>query len=145
MAAPAKPSFVTELGTHLGDSAVVHRSSRAARDDDADMLDRAARRAGRRADMQRPPPAWFIGRATNRHTAYPNNLELALLKGPNFVGMFEPLQHHIHVLNHRPASVSVTDRATAAVRQALRHGATSRSRSSSTHKSCRPARRKQRN
>src|ERR1700730_17756856 len=103
---------------HLGDSAVVHRSSRAARDDDADMLDRAARRAGPRADMQRPSPSWFRGRAANRHTAYPNNLELALFKGPNFVGMLEPLQHHTHVLNHRRASLSVTDRATAAVRQA---------------------------
>src|SRR6266481_9701828 len=110
MAAPAKPSFVTELGTHLGDSAVVHRSSRAARDDDADMLDRAARRAGRRADMQRPSPAWFIGRAANRHAAYPNNLELALVKGSNFVRLLEPLQHHIHVLNHCRASAPVTDR-----------------------------------
>src|SRR4029077_1667847 len=81
---------------HLGDRAVVHRSSRAAGDDDADMLDRAARPAGRRADMQRPSPAWFIGRAANRHAAYPNNLELALLKGPDFIGLLEPLQHPTH-------------------------------------------------
>src|SRR5712671_6074339 len=86
---------------HLGDHAVVHRSGCAARDDDAHMLDRAARRAGRRADMQRPPPAWFIGRAANRHAAYPNNLELALLKGPHFIGLLEALHHHIHVLSPR--------------------------------------------
>src|SRR5260370_32020951 len=36
----------------FGDGAVVHRSGRAPRDDDADMLDRTTRRAGRRADMQ---------------------------------------------------------------------------------------------
>src|SRR5271156_3405232 len=86
---------------YLGDGAVVRCSSCAARDDDADMLDRAARRAGRRTDMQRPSPAWFIGRAADRHAAYPNNLELSFLKGPNFVGLLEPLQHHIHVLSHR--------------------------------------------
>jgi hypothetical protein len=43
--------------------------------------------------MQRPSPAWFIGRAANRHAAYLNNLELALLKGPHFVGLLKPLQH----------------------------------------------------
>src|ERR1700726_4705656 len=81
---------------HLGDGGVVHCSCCAARDDDADMLDRAARRA----DMHRPSPAWFIGSAANRHAAYANNLELALLKSTNFVGLIETLQHHIHILGH---------------------------------------------
>jgi len=47
--------------------------------------------------MQRRSPAWFIGRAANRHATYPNNLELALLKGPDFIWLLEPLQHHIHI------------------------------------------------
>jgi hypothetical protein len=91
--------------THFGDGALVHRSSRAARNDNSDMLDRTTRRTGRRTDMQRPSSAWFIARAANREATYPNNLELALLKGPNLVGPLEPLQHHIHVLNHCPPSV----------------------------------------
>src|SRR5712672_2915955 len=98
---------------HLGDGAAVHRGSRAARDDEADMLDLAARRARRLANMQRPFPAWFIGRAPNRHAAYPNNLELALLKGAHFVRLLEPLQHHINVLNHHQPSALVNDRASA--------------------------------
>jgi hypothetical protein len=51
--------------------------------------------------MERPSPALFIGRAADRHAADPNNLELALLKGSNFVGLLKTLQHHIHVLIHR--------------------------------------------
>src|ERR1700736_5475825 len=46
---------------HLKDSAIVHRSSRTARDDDADMLDWAARRAHSGPDMQRPFPAGLVG------------------------------------------------------------------------------------
>jgi hypothetical protein len=78
-------------GAHLDDGAVVHCSSRAAGDDQADVLDRAARRAGRRPDMKRPPLAWFIGRAADGHAADPNDLELALFKGPHFVRLIEPL------------------------------------------------------
>src|SRR5215469_7732907 len=80
---------------HLRDGTIVHCSCRAPGDDDADMLYRAARRTGRQADMQRPFPAGLVGRAANRHTANPNNLELALLERPNFVGLFEPLQRYI--------------------------------------------------
>src|SRR6516165_4954518 len=65
------------------------------------MLDRATRRAGHRADMVRPSPTWFVGRAANRYAADPNNLELALLESSNFVGLLEPLQDHIYVLSHR--------------------------------------------
>jgi hypothetical protein len=85
---------------HFSDGAVVHRSRRPPRDDDTDVLDRATRGANSRADMQRPFPAGFIGRATNRHATYPNDLELALLKGPNFIWLLKPLQDHIHVLSH---------------------------------------------
>jgi hypothetical protein len=84
----------------LGNGAVVHCSRRAPRDNDADMLNRAARRAGSGADMRRPSPARLVDRAADRHAAYPNNLELALLKRANFVRLLEPLQHHIHVLSH---------------------------------------------
>jgi hypothetical protein len=48
---------------HLSDGAIVHCSCRPARDDDADMLDRAARGAACRTDMQRPSPARLVGRA----------------------------------------------------------------------------------
>src|ERR1700756_3636335 len=65
------------------------------------MLNRAPRRAGRRADMERPSPAWFVGRAANRHAADPNNLELALLKSANFIGLLKPLQDHIHIWSHQ--------------------------------------------
>src|ERR1700726_2665577 len=82
---------------HLGDRAVVHRRGRAAGDHDADMLDQAARGANSRADMERPSPAGFIGRAANRHAADPNNLELALLESPNFVGLLEPLQDDLYI------------------------------------------------
>src|SRR5262249_19052287 len=53
---------------HLGDGAIVHCRCCPARDDDADMLNRATRRADSRPDMQRPFPAGLIGRAANRHT-----------------------------------------------------------------------------
>jgi len=41
--------------------------------------------------MERPSPAWFVGRAADCHAVYPNNLEFALLKCPNFVGLLEQL------------------------------------------------------
>src|SRR5690349_24115923 len=59
------------------------------------MLDRAARGADSRADMERPSPAWFVSRAADRHTADPNNLEFALLEDPNLVWLLEPLQNYI--------------------------------------------------
>src|ERR1700730_13453279 len=86
---------------HISNGAIVHRSCRPARDDDADMLNRATRRANSRADMERPSPTGFIGRAANRHATYPNNLELALFERPNFVRLLKPLQHQIYVLSHR--------------------------------------------
>src|SRR5215471_21746995 len=61
--------------TQLCDSTVVDCRCRPAGDDNADMLDRAARHAGPWADMQRPSPARFVGRAANRHAADPNNFE----------------------------------------------------------------------
>src|SRR5215831_10934049 len=82
---------------HLGDRAVVHRRGRAAGDDDADMLDRAARGANSRADMQRPSPARFVSRAADRHAAYPHNLELTFLERPNFVWLLEPLHDHVSI------------------------------------------------
>src|SRR5215469_10469116 len=65
------------------------------------MLDRATRRAKSWADMQRPSPAGFIGRPADRHAADPDNLELAFLKIPNFVGLLEPLQDHIYIWSYR--------------------------------------------
>src|SRR5215831_10701321 len=65
------------------------------------MLDRATRRAKSWADMQQPSPAGFIGRPADRHAADPDNLELAFLEIPNFVGMLEPLQDHIYILSYR--------------------------------------------
>src|SRR5712671_2715748 len=82
---------------HLIDVAVVHRSGRPAGDDDPDMLNRAARRAGSRAYMQRPSPAGFIGRAADRHADDPDNLEFAFFEPPNLVRLLEPLQHYIQV------------------------------------------------
>src|SRR5215467_3725499 len=82
---------------HFSDGAIVHCSSRAAGDDDSDVLDRATRGANSWADMHRPSPAGLVGRAADRHAADPDNLELAFLEIPNFVGLLEPFQDHIHI------------------------------------------------
>src|SRR5215472_4254151 len=47
--------------------------------------------------MHRPFPAGLVGRAANRHAAYPDNLELALLELSNLVRLLEPLQYYIQV------------------------------------------------
>src|SRR5262244_2971549 len=47
--------------------------------------------------MHRPFPAGLVGRAANRHAAYPDNLKLALLERSNFVRLLEPLQDYIQV------------------------------------------------
>jgi hypothetical protein len=108
---------------HLSNGAIVHRSCRPARDDDADMLNRATRRANSRTDMERPSPAGFIGRAANRHATYPNNLELALFERSNFVGLLEPLHHYIHVLSHRLAVAICGSEASASPGSFPRHRA----------------------
>src|SRR5215472_15960988 len=47
--------------------------------------------------MHRPSPAGFVGRAANRHVAYPHNLEFAFFERPNLFRLLEPLQHYIQV------------------------------------------------
>ena len=52
----------------------------------------------RPADMLRPPPARFVGRASDRHAAETNDFKPALLECADFIGLFESFQKDIEIV-----------------------------------------------
>src|SRR4029453_7394386 len=73
-------------GTQLDDGPVFEGSGCSARDDEADVLDRAARRTDSRSDVDRPLPAGVVRGAADREAADPHDLEASLLHLAYFVG-----------------------------------------------------------
>jgi hypothetical protein len=78
-------------GAEFVDGAVFHSSGGATGNDQADVLDVAARCAYQGADMERLLPTGLIGGAADGHAADTDEFKFAFSEGANLVGLFKTL------------------------------------------------------
>src|SRR5207237_2647780 len=81
--------------SQLENATIIECSRRPAGEDQSDMLDMAACRPNRRADVLTPLPTRLIGSPPDSHPSEMHQLETPLLTYPHFIRHFEPLKDHI--------------------------------------------------
>jgi len=83
-------------GTHLDDAAIVHCYCGTTAEDEADVFDLAFLLAEGAAHVFGPLPSGIVRRSSERQVRHLNGFVFSFGEGPNFVGLLEALQHHIH-------------------------------------------------
>jgi hypothetical protein len=81
-------------GFEFDHQTIIERDGGDSRENEANVFNRATRRADTWTDVLAPFPTGFIRRAPNRHPADVNQFELPFLHPPHFIRRLEPFQNH---------------------------------------------------